>query len=66
MRTLLHDLAFVDHHHMIGIADGTEAMGDHELVRPCIKRSSDFWMRASVRVSTDDVASSRIRIARVG
>ena len=31
-------------------------------VRPCISRAIARWMSSSVRVSTDEVASSRIRI----
>jgi len=34
-----------------------------KLVRPCINRSRLRWIRASVRVSTLEVASSRIRMA---
>ena len=33
-----------------------------KLVRPFIRLSIAFWMRTSVRVSTELVASSRIRI----
>ena len=33
-----------------------------KLVRPCIMRAKAFWMRTSVRVSMEDVASSRISI----
>ena len=32
------------------------------VVRPFISRAIARWMRTSVRVSTDDVASSRMRI----
>ena len=33
-----------------------------KLVRPCIMRANADWMRISVRVSMDEVASSRISI----
>ena len=33
-----------------------------KLVRPCIMRAKAFWMRTSVRVSMEDVASSKISI----
>ena len=36
-----------------------------KLVRPSISFAMAFWMRTSVRVSTELVASSRIRMARV-
>jgi len=63
MGALLDDLAVVDHQDMIGIRMVLRRWAITKLVRPAIRRRRAFWMRASVRVSTLLVASSRIRMA---
>ena len=63
MRALLDNFAVVDDHHLIGIADGAQPVGDHKAGAALHQAQQRCWMRASVRVSTLLVASSRIKIA---
>jgi hypothetical protein len=42
------------------VADRAEAVGDREAGLPAIRRSSPSWISLSVRVSTFEVASSRM------
>ena len=58
MRALLDDVAVLDDQDEIGVFDRRCAMTNE--VRPSIRPSIAFWMRSSVRVSTDEVASSRM------
>ena len=53
----LYDVAVLKHHYRIGVSYG----GKSVTVLPSIRLSMPFSMRASVLVSMEDVASSRIR-----
>lgn len=60
------DPFIVEDYDQIGFANGREAMGNSDIVvRPTMSRSNACWIRCSVSVSTDEVASSRMRIWRV-
>ena len=61
---LLHDVAVAHDQDEIGRTDGGEPMRDDEGVRPAMSRSMASWMRSSVRVSTEEVASSRMSMRR--
>ena len=60
MVAALDDLAVLQHHDGVGVADGGQPVCNHKDVRPSISRSIPFSIRASVRVSMELVASSRI------
>ena len=62
MRALLDDAAVVHHEDGVGVPDGRQPVGDDEARAARIRRAIARWMRTSVRVSTELVASSRIRI----
>ena len=51
MRTLLDDLAILDDHHFVRVADCAQAVGNDKAGAP-MSRKGACWMRASVRVST--------------
>ena len=60
-------LAVLHHEDDVGAADGRQAVGDHEA--GAVRRAGAFiasWICTSVRVSTELVASSRMRIGRLG
>ena len=60
--TLLDNVSVLHDKNHIGILDSRQPVGDDKACSAFIRLSSAFWIRISVRVSTEDVASSRIRI----
>ena len=63
MLAALGDAAVLEHDDLVGVDDGRQAVGDDERgavrARPA---SSAAWISCSVRLSSAEVASSRIRI----
>ena len=64
MRALFDDIALIDHQDEIGVANGGSRCAMTNEVLPRMRLSMARWMRDSVRVSTDDVASSRMSMRR--
>ena len=62
MGPLFGDITVPQDQDEIGIADGGQPVRDHETGPLRVSRSMAFCVMSSVRVSTEDVASSRIRI----
>jgi hypothetical protein len=60
---LLDDPSVLHDEDEVGVADRREAVGDDELVRSERSAAIACWTSNSVRVSTDDVASSRMSSA---
>ncbi len=54
--------SMVEHHDLVGERDRRGAVGDDDVVRPAITSPSASLIARSVLASTDEVASSRIRI----
>src|SRR5579862_9769057 len=64
VRAFLDDPTVLHHEDDVGAADGRQAVRDHEAGAVLAQRFMASWMSTSVRVSTELVASSRIRIDR--
>ena len=62
MAALLHDAAVLHHEDDVGSRMVERRCATMKLVRPCIIRAKAAWIRTSVRVSMEEVASSRISI----
>jgi hypothetical protein len=62
VRALLDDLAVLEHDDQVGVADRREAVGDDERGPAREQPVQRLLDRRSVPMSTDDVASSRMRI----
>jgi len=56
------DPAQIEHHDLIGVDHGRQAVGDDEAGAALATSRSVSWIAASVRLSSALVASSRIRI----
>lgn len=65
MVALLDDTV-LHHQDEIRVPDGRQAVRDDGLVRPRIRLSMAFWMRTSVRVSTELVALVQNQDFRIG
>lgn len=60
MRALLDDIAVLQHQNQVGVLMVDSRWAMTKLVRCSVSRSMACWVMSSVRVSTEEVASSRI------